>query len=95
MHLVHEVLDHLLGHVEVADDAIAQGPDGDDVGRRAAQHALRLCANREHALGALVDRDDARLADDDAAVAYVNERVRRAKIDADVAREQAQEGVEH
>ena len=53
VHLVHEVLDHLLGHVEVADDAVAQRPDGDDVGRRAAEHALRLGADGQHALGAL------------------------------------------
>ena len=31
VHLAHEVLDHLLGHVEVADDSVAERPDGDDV----------------------------------------------------------------
>ena len=30
VHLVHEVLDHLLGHVEVADDPVAERADGDD-----------------------------------------------------------------
>ena len=95
VHLVHEVLDHLLGHVEVADDAVAQRPHRDDVGRRAAEHALCLCPDGQHALRALVDRDDARLADDDAAVAHVDERVRSAEIDADIAREHAEEGVEH
>ncbi len=94
VHLVHEVLDHLLGHVEVADDSVAQRPDSDDVGRRAAEHALCLGADRQNPLGG-VDGYDARLADDDAAVADVDERVGGAEIDADIAREHAEEGVEH
>ena len=59
VHLVHEVLDHLLGDVEVADDAVAQRPDRDDLGRRPADHALGLRADGEHALGLGVDGDDA------------------------------------
>src|SRR3972149_3154931 len=31
--LVPEVLDHLLGHVEVADDPVPERPDGEEVGR--------------------------------------------------------------
>ena len=57
VHLVHEVLDHLLGHVEVADDPVAQRADGDDVGGRAAEHALRLGADRQDPLGLRVDGD--------------------------------------
>ena len=59
VHLVDEVLDHLLGDVEVADDAVTERPDRDDVGGRPADHALRLGADREHPLGPRVDRDDA------------------------------------
>ncbi len=94
VHLVHEVLDHLLGDVEVADDAVAQRPHGDDVGRRAADHALRLGADREHLASLGVDRDDARLADDDAAVAHVDQRVGGAEVDPDVAGEQAEQSVQ-
>ena len=91
VHLVHEVLDHLLGDVEVADDAVAQRADRDDVGRRPADHALGLRADRQHALRLGVDGDDAGLADDDAAVADVDQGVGRAEVDPDVAGEQAEE----
>ena len=93
--LVHEVLDHLLGDVEVADDAVAQGADRDDVRGRAADHPLGLGADRQHALGLRIDRDDRRLADDDPAVANVDERVRGPEVDPDVAGEEAEEAVEH
>jgi hypothetical protein len=45
--LVHEVLDHLLGHVEVADDPVAERPDRDDARRRPADHPLGLGADRQ------------------------------------------------
>ena len=95
MHLVDEVADHLLGHVEVADDPVAQRPDGDDVRRRAADHPLRLRPDRQDPLRARLDRDDRRLADDDAAVLDVNQGVGRAEVDPDVAGEEAEEAVEH
>ncbi len=45
--------------------------------------------------GAGLDGHHARLADDDAPVTDVDERVGRAEVDADVAGEDAEEGVEH
>ena len=95
VHPVHEVLDHLLGDVEVADDAVAQRPDRDDVGRRPTDHPLGLGPDREHAPRLGVDGDDRRLAHDDAAVAHVDERVRGPEVDPDVAREEAEDAVEH
>ena len=95
VHLVDEVPDHLLGHVEVADDAVAERPDRDDVGRGPPDHPLGLGADREHLLGLRVDRHDARLAHDDAPVADMDERVRGPEVDPDVAREQAEQSVEH
>ncbi len=94
VHLGDEVANHLLGDVEVADDPVAQRPDGHDVGRRAAHHALRLRADGEHALGAGVHGHHARLADDDAAVADGDQRVGRAEIDPDVVAEEAEQAVE-
>ena len=76
VHPVHEVLDHLLGDVEVADDAVAQRADRDDVGRCPADHPLGLGPDGQHALRLCVDRDDGRLAHDDPAVANVDQRVR-------------------
>ena len=90
-----EVLDHLLGDVEVADDAVAQRPDRDDVRRRPADHPLRLGADGQDALGLGVDRDDRRLAHHDPAVADVDQGVRGPEVDADVAREEAEQAVEH
>ena len=93
--LLDEVLDHLLGHVEVADDAVAERPDRDDVGRRPADHPLRLGPDREDPLRLRVDRDDRRLAHHDPAVADVDQRVGGPEVDPDVAGEEAEEAVEH
>ena len=94
VHLVDEVPDHLLGDVEVADDAVAQRPDGNDVRGSPPDHALRLGADGEDALGSGVHGHHRRLADDDAAVADGDEGVRRAEIDADVVTEEAEQAVE-
>ena len=48
----------------------------------------------EDTLGLRVDRHDARLADDDAAVAHVDERVRGPEVDPDVPGEHAEDDVE-
>ena len=90
-----EVLDHLLGHVEVADDAVAQRPDRDDVGRRPADHPLGLGADGQDPLGLGVDRHDRRLAHDDPAIADVDQGVGGPEVDPDVAGEEAEEAVEH
>ena len=94
VHLLDEVMNHLLGDVEVADHPVAQGPDGDDVGGSAANHAFRLGADGEHPLGPRVHGDDARLADDDPPVTHRDERVGGAEVDADVVGEQAEQAVE-
>src|ERR1700732_5120335 len=46
VHLLDEVAQHLLGHVEVGDDAVLQRPDRLDRAGRAAQHPLGLDADR-------------------------------------------------
>ena len=89
-----EVPNHLLGHVEVADHPVAQRADGDDVGRRAADHPLRLGADGQDALRPRVHGDHRWLADDDAAVADGDERVRGAEVDPDVVAEEAEQAVE-
>ena len=94
VHLLDEVAEHLLGHVEVGDDAVLERADRRDRARRAAEHALRLDADRVHLAGALVDRDDRRLGEDDAATAHVDERVGRAEVDGHVATAEAGEGAE-
>jgi hypothetical protein len=92
---LHEVLDHLLRDVEVADDPIAERADRHDARRRPAHHPLRLGADREHLLGLRVDRDHGRLAHHDPAVSDVDQRVRGPEVDPDVPGEEAEETVEH
>src|SRR3984957_15742830 len=50
MHLADEMLDHLLGDLEIGDDAVAQGTDRLDVAGGAAQHHLGLVADGQHLL---------------------------------------------
>ncbi len=61
------------------------GRTGRDVARRAAEHVLRLDADRDEDLAAttrfFADRDDRRLVQDDALAADVDQRVRRAEVD--------------
>ena len=94
VHLLDEVAEHLLGHVEVGDHAVLQRADRADRPRRAAEHPLRLEADRVHLAGALVDRDDGRLGEHDAAPAHVDERVGGAEVDGHVAAAEAREVVE-
>ena len=81
VHLLDEVAEHLLGDVEVGDDAVLQRPDGGDRARRAAEHALGLDPDGVDFARALVDRDDARLREDDSSAADVDERVGSPEID--------------
>src|SRR5262249_29735026 len=65
-----------------------------DRSRCAAEHALRLEPDRMHVARRLVDRDDRRLAEDDAAAAHVHERVRGAEVNGHVASAEAREVIE-
>ena len=95
VHLRDEMPQHRLGHFEVGDDAVLQRTDGDDIGRRAAEHAFRLVADGEHFVRAGLHRHDRRLAQDDALILDVDERVGRAEIDADVVGEPAEKSIKH
>src|SRR3954468_15312395 len=92
--LLDEVAEHLLSHVEVGDDTVLERPDRGDRARRAAEHALRLDADRMHLARALVDRDHRRLGEHDAAPAHVHERVRSTEVHGHVAAIEATEVVE-
>ena len=56
---------------------------------RAPEHPLRLDADRVHLARALVDRDDRRLAEDDAAAADVDECVGGSEVHGHVAAAEA------
>src|SRR5688572_944494 len=99
VHLGDEVLQHPLGVSEVGDDAVLHRPDRRDVPRRATEHVLGLGADGDDDLAAatrlVLDRDHRRFVEDDALAADVDEHVRRAEVDGDVAREVTPEVLEH
>jgi hypothetical protein len=91
VHLLDEVAQHLLGHVEVCDHAVLQRADRGNRPGSPPEHALCLDADRMHLARALVDRDHARLGEHDAAAAHVDERVRGSEVDGHVAATEAVE----
>ena len=89
VNLTDEVLEQRLGHVEVGDHAVLQGPYGADVARRATEHLLGGRADGGHGLrpprpAVHAHGDDGRLVQDDAPATHVNERVVRTQIDVEV-----------
>jgi hypothetical protein len=81
MDLLDEVAEHLLGLIVIGDDAVFEGAYSDDIAGRAAQHPFRFLAYGQNLLIVSIDRDDARLPQQDAFAANVNERIRRAEVD--------------
>ena len=86
--LLDEVGQHLLGDLEVGDDAVLHRLDGDDVAGRAAEHVLGVLADGLDPAVHLVDGHDRRLVDDDALAAGVDAGVGGAEVDGQVTRKQ-------
>jgi hypothetical protein len=76
---------HLLGQLEIGDDAAHERPDRGDIARCPAQHPLGVGADRVDLIGALVDGNHRGFGDHDAASPDVDERVRGAKVNGDAA----------
>ena len=70
MYFANEVLEHLLGHVEIADHAVFQWPDRNDVRRCPAHHPLGFRADLKDGLGLGVQRHDRRFVDEDTLSPY-------------------------
>ena len=96
-HLADELLDHLLGHVEVGDDAVAQRADDFHVAVGLAEHGLGFGADSVDDLAAaFVDvGDHRRLIENDAAAFDVDQRVRGAEIDGQIWRNKTEHIAEH
>ncbi len=45
MHLLYEIPQHPLGDIEISDDPVLERPDGKDMSRRPADHALGVHAH--------------------------------------------------
>ena len=84
MNLLNEVAQHRLRDLEVGDDPVLHGPDGDDVSRTAAEHPLGIIADGENLICASPYSYHRGLAEHDAVILYVDESVRGAEIDPDV-----------
>src|SRR6185312_9857589 len=90
--LADEMLDHLLGDLEVGDDAGAKRPDGPEVVGCLAEHQFGVVAHgMDPALAApSLDGDYRRLAGDDPRAADVNDGIRGTEIDRDSARRETE-----
>src|SRR5439155_12140679 len=75
VHLLDEVPQHLLGDVEVGDDAVLERPYRLDVGGGAPDHPLRLGPHRKDRLIGGIDGYNAWFIEDDATSAHVDQRV--------------------
>jgi hypothetical protein len=84
--LVDEVAEHLLGAVEVGDDAVAKGPDDLDRARRPPEHRLGVVADRLHG-PVHVHRHDRRLVEDHALAPDIEPGIGRPQVHRQVARE--------
>src|SRR5207245_5676431 len=81
---------HLLGVLEVGDDTVLHGTDGDDVSRRSSEHLLRLFADRLYLPRLLIYGDDGGLADHDSLSLDVDQGVGGAQIDSQIVRKKTQ-----
>jgi hypothetical protein len=89
--LLNEVLEHLLGHFEVGDDAVLHGPNRLDVTRCLAEHILGFRADGLDPVRDPVDRDDRRFDDGDTASTNVHQGVGGSEVDCQVRGEQPQQ----
>jgi hypothetical protein len=85
VHLLDEMAEHLLGHIEIGDHAVLERADGLDVAGRPAEHALGLDTDGVHVAGALVDCNHRWLRQHDAAAPDVYQRVGGAQIHSHIA----------
>ena len=86
--LSNEMLEHLLGDLEVGDHAVLHRANGLDVARSLAQHFLGPGADRLDPVGDPVDSDDRRLDHGDSTTPHIDQGIGRSEIDCKVRREQ-------
>ena len=95
MHLADVVANHLLRDRGVGDHAIAEWPNRHDIRGGTPEHALRLSTDGEDLARFRLNCNYRGLANDDTLTCDVDERIRRAEVNADVAREEAIDSVKH
>ncbi len=70
-----EVLQHLLGDIEVSDHPILHGLDGYDIAWGSTQHVLGFTANGFNLVIDLINGDDGRLVDNDSLASGINQGI--------------------
>ena len=79
-----EVLQHLLGDIEISDHPILHGLDGNDIARCSTQHLLGFTPNSFNLVGDLINGDDGRLVDNDSLASGINEGIGRTQVNGKV-----------
>jgi len=70
-----EVLQHLLGDIEISDHPILHGLDGNDIARCSTEHFLGFTANGFNLVIDLINGDDGRLVDNDSLASGIDEGI--------------------
>ena len=78
-----KITEHFLGHIEVGDDAILHGADGDHPIGRPAEHALRFQADALDLLRLTVNGDHGGFIEHDTLAFDVDESICRAEVNTD------------
>ena len=81
----HEVAEHGVGQLKVADHALAQRAQRQHIAGRAADHSIGLRAHSQHLLAHALNGDYCRLAQHDALALLINQHVGRAQINTQIA----------
>ena len=90
VHLLDEISQHPLGHVEVGDHAVLERAHRHDVARGAADHAFSLGAHRDDLPVVRIERDHRRLVQHDATSTHVDQRVRSTEVNRHITAEERQ-----
>jgi hypothetical protein len=85
VHFLDEVPQHSLGNIEVRDNTVFQWPDGDDISRRPADHALCFEADRYYLAGVGIESYDRGFIQNNSATSDVHERIGSAEVHGHVA----------
>ena len=90
LHTADEVTQHLLGDLEIGDDAVLHRADGKDPAWGAAQHGFGFPADRQYLIAPFtvaLDRYHRGFPDDDALTAHIDQRIGRTEVDGHIAAE--------
>ena len=83
-YLADEFTQHTLGHVVVADDALAQGADGNDVAGGTPQHQLRFSAEFQYFFCIFIDCNNGGFSDHDPLTFDIHEDRGGPEVNSDV-----------